>query len=65
MNDKDFVIYLKRPKREDGYKVFSIRIKEDLADRINEIASQTGYSRNELIARFLEYAAEHCTVAEE
>ena len=65
MNDKDLVIHPKRPKGEDGYKVFSIRIKEDLADRINEIASQTGYSRNELIARFLEYASEHCTVAEE
>ena len=40
---------------EDGYKTFSIRIKEDLCGRIDEIAAQTGRSRNELIALFIEY----------
>lgn len=61
MDDERLII---RPKGEDGYKTFSIRIKEDLVERINVIAAQTGYSRNELIAKFLEYAADHCTIVD-
>ena len=40
-------------KGEDGYKIFSIRIKEELASQIDAIASETGRSRNELIGKFL------------
>lgn len=64
MSDKKLIIYPKRPKGEDGYKVFSIRIKEDVVEQINKIAEQTGYSRNELIGKFLEFALEHCVVSE-
>lgn len=64
MSEKNLIIHPKRPKGEDGYKVFSIRIKEDLVEKINEIASQTGYSRNELIGQFIEYAIDNCTVAD-
>ncbi|MBQ2767183.1 MAG: CopG family transcriptional regulator [Clostridia bacterium] len=64
MHDKNLVIHPKRPKGEDGYKVFSIRIKEELLEQINTISSRTGHSRNELIGTFLEYAVEHCVIAE-
>ena len=64
MNDNNLVIQPRKTKGEDGYKVFSIRIKEELAEQIGEIAVQTGHSRNELIGRFLEYAVEHCTIAD-
>lgn len=47
-------------KGEDGYKIFSIRIKEELASQIDTIASETGRSRNELIGKFLEFAISHC-----
>ncbi len=40
------------------------RGREELAEKINTIAAQTGYSRNELIGKFLEYAVERCTIAE-
>lgn len=49
---------------EDGYKTFSIRVKDELLDKINDIASKTGHSRNELIGQFLEYAIAHCTIAD-
>ena len=62
-NDK-LVIRPKRPKGEDGYRVFSIRIREDLVDRIEAISAQTGHSRNELIGRFLEFALDRCTISE-
>ncbi len=58
----DLVIHPKRPKGEDGYKTFSIRIKEDTVSKIEEVSAQTGHTRNELIGIFLEYALEHCTI---
>ena len=64
MSENNLVIRPKNRKGEDGYKVFSIRIKDELAERIGEIAAQTGHSRNELIGQFLEYAVEHCTIAD-
>jgi len=64
MDQEKLIIHPKRAKGEDGYKTFSIRIKEDLAERINDISVQTGHSRNELIGRFLEYALDRCTVSE-
>ena len=51
-----------RPKGEDGYKTFSIRIKEELVAKIDAIAAETGRSRNELIGIFLTYAADRCRV---
>ncbi len=64
MAKDDLILYPKKVRGEDGYKTFSIRIKEETVEKINEISLRTGYSRNELIGRFLEYAAEHCTIAE-
>ena len=59
METKPLII---RPKGEDGYKTFSIRIKEETVERIDEIVQQTGRTRNELIGLFLNYAVEHCKV---
>lgn len=62
MNSNNLVITPKRPKGDDGYKVFSVRIKEDIVKRLDTISSETGRSRNELIGLFLEYAADHCKI---
>lgn len=62
-NDK-LVIRPKKYKGNDGYKVFSIRIREDLVDHLESISSKTGHSRNELIGIFLEYAIKHCKIEE-
>ncbi len=62
MKSDNLVIRPKRPKGEDGYKTFSIRIKEETANRIEDIAAQTGHSRNELIGQFLAYAISHCVI---
>lgn len=64
MKDEKLVILPKRPKGEDGYKVFSIRIKEETVSRIDELASKTGRSRNELIGTFIEYALDRCEIGE-
>lgn len=59
------VVRPKPPKGEDGYRTFSIRIKETLMDRIEDISKKTGRSRNELITLFLEYALDNCEVEAE
>lgn len=56
------VIRPKSLKGEDGYRTFSIRIKEETVVRIEELSSKTGYTRNELIGRLLNYALDHCVV---
>lgn len=62
MKDDQLVIHPKRPKGDDGYKTFSVRVKEDTVQRIDEIAQQTGRTRNELIGTFLEFAVDRCIV---
>ena len=53
----------KLPKGEDGYKTFSIRIKNETAGRLDQLALYSGRSRNELIDILLEYAIENCEIA--
>lgn len=60
-NDK-LIIKQKKFKGNDGYKIFSIRVKEELVEGIDSISLKTGHSRNELIGIFLEYAIKHCTI---
>lgn len=65
MNNTDsLIIKSKKYKGTDGYKTFSIRIKEELVDTIDSISAQSGHSRNELIGIFLEYATNHCKIEE-
>lgn len=53
----------KLPKGEGGYKTFSIRIKNETAGRLDQLALYSGRSRNELIGILLEYAIENCEIA--
>lgn len=62
MNDEKLVIYPKRAKGDDGYKTFSVRLREDIVEKLDNISAQTGHSRNELIGIFLEYAADRCVI---
>ena len=40
---------------DDGYKTFSIRIKDETAAALEELAEKTNRSRNELINIILEH----------
>lgn len=64
MTNEKLVIKPKKAKGEDGYKVFSIRIKEEIVAQIDDISVRTGHSRNELIGTFLAYALDKCTIEE-
>lgn len=65
MEDNKLVIRPKKVKGEDGFKTFSIRIREDIVKRIDQVSSETNRSRNELIGLFLEYALDQCVIEKE
>ena len=59
---KDRLIIEAKRKGDDGYKTFSIRIRQELVDRLDALSVDSGYSRNELIGILLQYAADNCEV---
>ena len=62
MANDNLVVKVKRAKGDDGYKTFSIRVREETVARIDGVAAQTGRSRNELIGMFLDFALERCVI---
>lgn len=56
------IINKKSLKGEDGYKTFSIRIKDETVAKLDSLATETGRSRNELINILLDYALDNCEV---
>lgn len=56
------IIKKKGLKGEDGYKTFSIRIKEETVTNLEALAEQTNRSRNEIINILLDYAIDNCEV---
>ena len=51
-------------KGEDGYKTFSIRIKDETVEKLNELADKSNRTRNELINILLDYAIDECEIDE-
>ena len=63
--DKEIKITKKAPRRgDDGYKIVSVRMKEEMLERLDRLAAQTNRSRNELINLLLDSAMEIVKVAE-
>ena len=62
MEDK-LIIKKKSLKGEDGYKTFSIRIKDEIVEKLNKLSDETNRSRNELINILLDYAIENSRVS--
>ena len=61
MEDK-LIINKKSLKGEDGYKTFSVRIKEETVIKLNKLSEETNRSRNELINLLLDYAIDNSQV---
>ncbi|MBQ8683088.1 MAG: ribbon-helix-helix protein, CopG family [Clostridia bacterium] len=56
------IIRQKSLRGEDGYRIFSIRIKEETVRNLDELSKATNRSRNELINILLDYAIDNCEV---
>lgn len=59
MNNSPLVI---KKRGEDGSKVITVRIKEDILIALNQIAADSNYSRNELINIILRHGIENITI---
>lgn len=59
---ENLIIKKKSLKGEDGYKVFSVRIKDDTVLRLENLAKETNRSGNELINILLDYGIDNCEV---
>lgn len=62
MEDKKLIIKRKPLKGEDGYKTFSVRIKDETVAELDELSSATNRSRNELINMLIDFALKNCEV---
>ncbi len=58
------LINIKHPKGEDGYKTFSVRLKNDMVEQLDQMSFNTGRSRNELIGMMLRFALDNCKIEE-
>lgn len=47
---------------EDGHKVITVRIREDVLEKLNKTAQDTNYSRNELINLILEHGIDNIEI---
>ena len=56
------LLITKKLKGDDGHKTFSIRIKDETAERLDDIAKKTNRSRNDLINMLLDYAMDYCEI---
>lgn len=64
-NDKKIVVSKKsKLKGEDGYKTFSVRIKNETVKQLDEISVKTNRYRNEIINIFLDFAIANCVIEE-
>lgn len=63
--EKEIKITKKVARRgDDGYKVVSARMKEEMIDRLDALSAETNRSRNELINLLLDAAIDIVKVEE-
>lgn len=61
---REIKITKKNIRGEDGHKVVSVRMKDELVMQLDKLSAQTNRSRNELINMLLEAALEDVLVEE-
>lgn len=59
MGKEPFVI---KKRGEDGNKIITVRIKEDILKELDRIAGESNYSRNEIINIILDYGVHNIEI---
>lgn len=52
-----------KKRGEDGSRVITVRIREEILSGLDKVASETNYSRNELINLILAHGLENIEIA--
>ena len=60
--EEKLIINKQSLKGEDGFKTFSIRIKDETVENLDKLSEKTNRSRNELINILLDYAIKNAEV---
>ena len=60
--DKKPVIKKRELRWDDGYKIFSIRIKEETSKKFDALSQETNRSRNELINIMLDWSIDNIEI---
>lgn len=60
--DKKLVIKKRELRGDDGYKIFSIRIKEETSKKLDALSQETHRSRNELINIMLDWSIDNIEI---
>ena len=50
---------------DDGCRIISLRVREDILTQVDNLAQKTGKSRNELFSVLVSYALRNCEVKEQ
>ena len=58
---KDKALKIKK-RGEDGNKIISVRIREDILEQLDKIAKESNHSRNELINLILKHGVENLEI---
>ena len=62
---QEIKITKKNPRRgDDGYKIVSVRMKDETIEQLDAVSAQTDRSRNEVINLLLEAALKIVTIAD-
>ena len=56
------IIAKKALRGEDGYKTFSIRVKDETVEALERIVTMTNRSRNEIVNILLDFAIAHAEI---
>lgn len=59
MSNEPLVI---KRRGEDGTKVITVRLREEILKELDRIAAESNYSRNELINIILQHGVENLTI---
>lgn len=51
-----------KKRGEDGSKIITVRIKEDILSSLDKIAAESNYSRNELINIILKHGVDNIKI---
>lgn len=60
--DKKLVIKKRELRGDDGYKIFSIRIKEETSKKLDALSQETNRSLNELINIMLDWSIDNIEI---
>ena len=57
-------IIIKRYRGDDGHKVVSVRMRDELVEKLDRVSAETNRSRNEIINLLLEAAVDIVEIEE-